>query len=98
MREPQYQTYRLEWYGLDIEVRYCPSWLVGGTVAHLEVESLCRSPLPFTETGYRSHFTQVAVIDEAGGPVAFVEAWLEADGSAETWKESVERRKQYSLF
>ena len=45
---------------------------------------------PISETGYRSHFLNAQVFEEAGGPVAYAEAWLVAvdDG----------KPKQMSLF
>ncbi len=36
-----------------------------------------RSPHPMSETGYRSHFCPRELVEEAGGPVDFVTAWLE---------------------
>jgi hypothetical protein len=30
-----------------------------------------------SETGYRSHFCSRELVEDAGGPVAFVTAWLE---------------------
>lgn len=33
-------------------------------------------PHPISETGYRSHFVHPQHIEEEGGPVAHVQAWL----------------------
>ncbi|MBB5052702.1 hypothetical protein HNQ36_002676 [Afipia massiliensis] len=73
--EKRYQHYRLEWRGLEIEVRYCPHW--SACFAHLEIESMCRSPLPVTDTGYRSVYTQAATVERLGGPLSLVEDWLD---------------------
>jgi len=55
------ETFRIEWSGIAIEIRYEPHWLgmdIGYDTAHLEIESIApeRAHLPITETGYRSHF------------------------------------------
>lgn len=68
-----HETHRITWRGIILEIRYEAQWLgLDGpfATAHLEIEAIdpARSPLPMTETGYRSHFTQAIAIDEAGGP------------------------------
>ncbi|GEC36479.1 hypothetical protein JOH52_000818 [Sinorhizobium meliloti] len=97
------ETHTIVWRGLTIEVRYEAQWL--GTdgpfsTAHLEVDVKWpeRRPLPFTETGYRSHFTPASEIDDAGGPVAFVEAWLEKAAQSTQWKKREEAARQMTLF
>lgn len=97
------ETHTITWRGLVIDIRYEACWL--GTegpfsTAHLEVDvrSPERAPLPFTETGYRSHFTQAEVIAEAGGPVAFVEAWLEQAAKSAAWKQHEQAARQMTLF
>jgi hypothetical protein len=79
----EYQEQVLTWKGQDITVRWCPLWL-GGDTAHLEIVTADRKPHPISETGYRSHFCPRELVEEAGGPVAFVMAWLEMkdDGTA----------------
>jgi hypothetical protein len=79
----EYQEQMLTWKGQDITVRWCPLWL-GGDTAHLEIVTADRRPHPISETGYRSHFCPRELVEEAGGPVAFVMAWLEMkdDGTA----------------
>ncbi len=106
MTEPSYETHMLEWNGIRIGVRYCPSWLdfyeriYGHPLAHLEVESIepDNAPLPMTETGYRSHFTRPDVIEAQGGPVPFVRAWLAESAKDPEWIASEADRKQLSLF
>lgn len=97
------ETHCITWRGIVIEIRYEAQWLGSDgpfSTAHLEIEAIepARSPLPMTETGYRSHFTQAAAIDEAGGPVAFVEAWLAADAGKRGWKEKEAAARQMTLF
>jgi len=71
-----YEDHQLIWKGQDIIVRWCPQWM-GGDTAHLEIVTHDRQAHPISETGYRSHFCPRALVEEAGGPVAFVTAWLE---------------------
>ncbi len=74
---PIYAEHTINWKGQAIVVRWCPEWL-GGDTAHLEIVTPDRSPHPISETGYRSHFCPRELVEEAGGPEAFVIAWLEA--------------------
>lgn len=101
------ETYRLTWSGIEIEVRYEPHWLNIGPeeesdydYAHIEVESLSpeRAPLPFTDTGYRSHFTSPDFIARQGGPVAFVREWLDIEASTPEWRAKDAAARQGSLF
>ena len=52
-----YQSHILEWAGLSIEVRYSPDLLESYAVtysyplAHIEIRSANREPLPVTDTG-----------------------------------------------
>ena len=93
-----YQSYRLDWRGLEIEIRYCPDWTSSIHIAHIEVESLCRSPLPITETGYRSLFTNADLVEKLGGVVSFVEHWLNEEAEDAGWKSGEDRRRQFSLL
>ena len=97
------ETHRITWRGIVIEIRYEAQWLGDDgpfATAHLEIEAIDpdRSPLPMTETGYRSHFTQASAIAEAGGPVAFVEAWLAADAGKRGGTEKEDAARQMTLF
>ena len=98
------ETFRIVWNGIAIEIRWEPNWLnlavKGYDTAHLQVESIApeRAPLPITETGYRSHFTSPETIAAYGGPVAYVEAWLETESQAPDWRNQEQVRRQLSLF
>jgi hypothetical protein len=73
----------------------------GLDTTHLEIESITpeRAPLPITETGYRSHFTSPDAVAACGGPVAFVEAWLETESQAPDWRiEEQARRQAFTLL
>lgn len=97
------QTYALQWAGLGIEVRYCPSWseayaeIYGYLLAHLEIDA-SGQPLPVTETGYLSHFDRADNIEALGGPVVFVLAWLDQAAATPEWQAAQAEREQLSLF
>lgn len=97
------EKHSITWQGILIEIRYEARWL--GTTgpfstAHLEVETLVpeRAPLPITETGYRSHFTNADDIAADGGPIAFVIAWLDHAAQSQAWKDQTEKARQLTLF
>lgn len=98
------ETFRTVWNGVTIEIRWEPRWLNLSLQcfdpAHLEIESIepARAPLPITETGYRSHFTSPETIAAYGGPIAYVEAWLETESQAPDWRSSEQDRRQFALF
>lgn len=95
-----YETYRIDWEGIALSVRWMPEWFGVRVheIGHLEIESEDRQPLPVTETGYRSHFVHREYVEEAGGPVAYVRAWLDHEAQSESWTATSEARKQLSLF
>jgi len=97
------ETYRTDWNGLTLEIRFEPNWLnidAGIDPAHLEIETIHpqRAPLPITETGFLSHFTSRDTVAAYGGAVAFVEAWLEAESQAPDWRVAHQQRQQLNLF
>jgi hypothetical protein len=55
--------------------------------------------LPFTETGYRSHFLGPGIVEEAGGPAAYVRAWLDHAAQSPKWrKQQTAARQQRRQF
>lgn len=96
----EYETYRIEWQGIGIEVRWAARWAssTAHPIAHLELFSDGRVKLPVTETGYRSHFTNREIVEEHGGPVAFAIAWLDHEAQSLQWKRYIEESKQLTLF
>ena len=100
------QVETLVWEGLTIEVRYDPDWSslsdlgADRQVAHIELEVIdpAGAPLPVTETGYRSHFTRPAAVDQIGGPLAFVRAWIEEEARKPAWRRADAARRQLDLF
>jgi len=90
----------LDWRGLLIEISYEAHWLSGGTIAHLQLRTLepMRAPLPVTETGYRSHFLPQGIVEDMGGPTAYVLAWLEHEAARKGWAAVEAAARQYTLF
>ncbi len=72
----------INWRGVVIEVLSEANWLDSG-LTHIEVVALPRTPLPITQTGYRSHFIDPGDLAEYAGVEDFVLHWL--DAAAENW-------------
>lgn len=106
MTDRTYESHRIEWRGIGIEIRYCDDWLpgfardYGHTLAHIEIEAVqpSRARLPVTETGYRPHFTSAEEVADAGGPVRYVRDALDAAAQSRAWKEYEEASCQMSLL
>lgn len=81
----------ITWRGVQIEITFTPEAF--GMVDHIELRTEAETPLPVTETGYRSHFTHKGMVTEYGGAVAFVTAWLDQEAKRTGW-----RGAQLSLF
>lgn len=96
----EYISHIVVWNGVEIEVRYAARWGGLGYTSHLEVRSMKpeRTPLPVTETGYKSHFTPCGTIEQAGGPVAFVTEWLNHEAKRPAWRAADAAARQGSLF
>ena len=78
------ETYKLDWQGRRIEISYQPRSFAG--TAHLQIRVRHARPIPITETGYRSHVPNPADVEHLGGPVAYVEGWLNAMAQTKAWK------------
>ena len=89
----------LIWRGIHCRVSHQRDYISQGW-SHLEIESLhpSRAPLPITDTGYRSHFCDEDDIVAAGGAVAFVERWLEAEAGSKRYAQAKVAFDQYDLF
>lgn len=98
------QKLTMIWQGISITVKYNPDYsastkeIMGFRLAHLEVETKNRVPLPFTESGYRSHFSHATEIEKYGTPIEFVQAWLDETAKSKKWKKYVEQKNQLTLF
>ena len=104
MSDASYVHFMIEWRGIAIRISYAANWLNmaarGYDTAHVEVLSIDpdRAPLPITETGYKSHFTSAETVAAYGGPVAFVQRWLEEEAKSPAWKAYEGQSRQMSLF
>ena len=100
------QIHRLDWRGITIQIDYRPCWLFstrriyGYDLAHLAITSIDpdRARLPITETGYRSHFTDRAGIEAAGGPAAYVAEALDTAARSPGWLRHEAESRQSDLF
>lgn len=93
-----------EWNGITIEISFIPCWtnayleVYGYSLTHTEIRSENKQRLPITETGYYSLFLPAPIIEEQGGPVAYVTAWLDEKSQSVEWKCYCEEQRQGSLF
>jgi hypothetical protein len=102
---PNKSRYEIDWRdpvaGAVVRVRITHSRdYLGMGQDHIEVESIMpkKSALPITETGYRSHFLTPLELINAGGPVTFVTAWLDAQAKGKDWQKRQTSRQQEDLF
>ena len=95
-RDASMNSYHIKWHDIGITIRHTPKkWSV---IDHIEVESDNRQQLPFTETGYKSHYPSEGEIASYGGPVEYVMAWLDFAADSKFWRDAEERNRQYALF
>ena len=100
------QTEQLTWNGRTVEVRYEPDWCglselgPGRQLAHLEIQTMNppSAPLPVTETGYLSHFIPLGLVEEAGGPAAYVNRWPNQEAKKPVWRRLETAWRQLDLF
>jgi hypothetical protein len=99
-RQPRLQKEQLVWEGLTLAISYAPKASFSGH-AHLQVQVTAPerdAPLPITDTGYRSHFLLRGIVEEVGGPSAYVRAWLDEAAGNPKWKRVRDRWRQRDLF
>jgi hypothetical protein len=79
------------WEGFTLSVSYKAQARFSG-FAHLEIQVIAperNAPLPITSTGYRSHFLLCGLVEEAGGPAAFVRRWLTEAAQSPRWRNAL---------
>ena len=90
---------QITWRGITIEVTYFPNkW---NSIAHIEVRSIHpeRAPIPITETGYKSHFLPIGILEENQITAAeMILQWIEKEAESTAWKNLEQSTKQLSLF
>jgi hypothetical protein len=97
---------KMDWRGIKLSVSYEADWLgmskqmPQAATSHLEIRTVspAQAALPVTDTGYRSHFLPSGAVESAGGPVAYIQAWLDEAAKAPSWKRKDEQSRQLSLF
>lgn len=101
-----YETHQIIWNGIEVEIHYTPNWSNvlqkghGATLAHIEIKSITpkRTPLPITETGYKSLFLNSETVTEAGGAESFIFGVLNQAAQSEGWKRLDAQLRQGELF
>lgn len=73
----------ITWRSVKIEITNTPDKF--GMVDHIELRTENKTPLPVTETGYRSHFMNRGAVAHHGGAAAFVTAWLDHEAKRTRW-------------
>lgn len=76
---PERRSVRIVWRGVTLEVRHTQNWLRTG-LDHIEIEATPRTPLPITETGYRSHFIEPRDLADYEDAADLVRFWLDRAG------------------
>lgn len=90
-----------EWQAIAIQLLYRPQWSKGiGNMSHLEIQVVDpeSTPLPITETGYRSHFFTSEEIYTEAELIAHVQDWLEEEALNPKWQATQQQRQQLNLF
>lgn len=96
-----YQTHRLTWEGIEIEVRHLPQW--GDCYfGHIEVRSINpkNARLPTDDLGASFHYPsfEILPVDDGSDVVSFVTDWLDKEAKSKSWIEYLESMKQLELF
>ena len=96
------QSFRAAWRGIGLTINWVEEYFAmddgSYAVAHLEIIADDRTPLPISETGYKSHFTSREAVEAEGGPVAYAIAWLEHEAAKPAWKAREAAAQQLLLF
>jgi len=95
------KNFALQWQGIDIEITYYPFRFTigeGEYMAHAELRTENREPLPITQTGYLSHHfpSRVELCEEE--LIGLFRGWLDEEAAKPEWIEEQEGRKQLCLF
>lgn len=85
------EIHNITWRNIEIEITFTRDKFE--MIDHIELRTEPRTPLPVTETGYRSNHLPLGNIDYAGGAIPFVVAWLDHEAERTGWDGA-----QLSLF
>ncbi|PIL18146.1 hypothetical protein P775_21280 [Puniceibacterium antarcticum] len=90
-------TSQIVWRNISIEITFHERrWK--SDFDHIELRVEEGWIIPVTQTGYRSHFLLAGTVDEHGGHVDFVLAWLDHEADKPEWKRREDASRQMSLF
>ncbi len=84
------------WRGIRMEIKHVIIYFSG--TDHIEIHTEDRTPIPITETGYKSHFFPSGGLGEFETAVDYVRAWLEHEAKRKAWKAQEFASLQMSLF
>ena len=86
----------ITWRGIRMEITHVGTYSAG--MDHIEIHTENKTPIPITETGYKSHFFPTGSYAEYDTAEAFVVAWLEAEADSKEWVAKELAAQQMSLF
>lgn len=84
------------WRGINIEITHVTGYFCG--MDHIEIHTEDKTPIPITDTGYKSHFFSTGGLGEFESAVDYVRAWLEHEAKRKAWKAQEFASRQLSLF
>ena len=87
-------SYKIVWEGIHITIFHKPDYVF--VYDHIEV--MAETPIPITETGYRSIFIQAEEIKDYGGIVELITFLLDTEAQSSNWKEYINMNRQGCLF
>lgn len=85
----------IEWNGIPISVSFITGWPIND-FCHLEIQADER--LPITETGYKSHFMDLAHLKGYCDHIQYVLSWLDDAATSYEWQAYLNATQQLSLF
>lgn len=95
------ETSIITWRGIKMTINYKENYFDSKNssgINHVEVITENKAHLPFTESGYRSHFTDGEDVKKYKTPTDFVKAWLEESAKSKEWKAYEKKKNQLTLF
>ena len=90
------ENQQIDWQSHSIRVSYDPNYFDG--VAHVEIYSKDRKPLPITNTGYKSHFFMIDKPPTMEVIISFIIDWLNEEAKKKHWQEHLTKANQLELF
>ena len=98
------ERHAFNWRNLEVEVLFESDWspvyreVYGYALGHLQIRCLNGKPLPFSDTGYQSHFERADSVQAFGGPPDYVRQWLEHAAQERTRQSQQPDPRQLALF